>query len=74
MISLDLSISGGELGRKLAYDEEELAYALVALIEERTDAQLLGEELQEHLPFGEAAGVATWLRQLADAIEKDATE
>ena len=71
MISLDLSISGGELGRKLAYDEEELAYALVAIVEERHDAQLLGEELQEHLPYGEAAGVVTWLRALADGIERD---
>lgn len=70
MISLDLSVSGDQLGRALIQDEEELAYCLTAFVEETNDVERLGREVWGYLGFGETPGVVAWLRELADSIEK----
>lgn len=45
MIHLTHSVSGGQIGRELAGDDEELAYALVALAEYGVDDEALSEYL-----------------------------
>lgn len=73
MITLSLSVSGGELGRELAHDPEELVYALRAL-EEWSSAKRLGKEMAEHLGTAEAHELAEFLRALArnvDSAEED---
>lgn len=67
MISLELHISGRELGAALARDPEELSHALIELIEYGSDN--LGDELWSYLPDNEEAAVIDFLRLLADQIE-----
>lgn len=45
MIHLSHSVSGGQIGSELACDDEELAYALVALAEAGVDDEALSEYL-----------------------------
>lgn len=73
MITLSLSVTGGELGRELANDPEELVYALQTL-EEWKSAKELGKEMAEVLGTAEAHELAEFLRALArhvDSAEED---
>ncbi|MES2667900.1 MAG: hypothetical protein V4712_17585 [Pseudomonadota bacterium] len=72
MISLEHSVSGSELGQKLAYDEEELGYALVAVMDTIKDAKALGQELEGHLLADDGSRLIVFLRALADGIEEAA--
>lgn len=67
MISFDVSVSGDQVGRALANDPEELAYALKAMSE--WDGEDLGAELAFYLYADDAAGIAAFLRFLAEKIE-----
>lgn len=65
MIHLDLTISGGILGGKLAQDPEEASYAITAMIEEAPSD--FGEELAEY--SAHAPDLVSSLRTLADQVE-----
>ena len=68
MLTFDVSVSGGEVGRQLASDLEELRYALEAIMDE-VPAKELGEDLiRQFHSFGRAQEVADYLRTLADHI------
>lgn len=65
MIDLDVQVTGGHIGGKLAQDTEECGYALRAIFEEGGEELIrdLGEELQGQ------TDLVVWLRDLANAIE-----
>ncbi len=67
MISLEANYSGGQLGRALANDPEELAYAL----KEMADCLFgMGMILAQRLPDSDdAAIIASMLRAWAEKIE-----
>lgn len=68
MLTFDVSVSGGQVGRQLAADPEELRYALEAIMETVPVVEL-GEDLIRHLhSFGQAQELADFLRALADRI------
>lgn len=67
MITLDATFSGSQLGRALAFDPEELAYALEALAD--ASGPELAQEIADELPHGCAQEVAKMLREWAAAIE-----
>ena len=67
MISLDVCVSGGQLGRALADDPEELAYVLIELA--KLDGADLGEEVAGYFWSVDEAGIVTFLRALAAKIE-----
>lgn len=67
-IHLQISVSGPQIGRELADDPEELAYALTEMA--AWDGAELGAQVAEMMPFGKAAEVAAFLRWMAEAIEK----
>ena len=68
-IQIETTIYGGTIGRALANDPEELAYALAEM--SRDDATLLGTEIVASAPYGSCDRIVTFLRCLADAIEAE---
>lgn len=68
MISLDLMVSGGHLGRALAQDPEECAYALVEIASVLDDGDV--EVLAGHIldAMSDPGAVAAFLRKLADTL------
>lgn len=67
MIGFEHYVSGGEVGRKLAQDPEELGYALKELLDNGSDK--MGAEVAEYLDPSDADAVVDFLRLLADQIE-----
>lgn len=67
MISLYLSVSGGQLASELANDPEEMACALKELTE--WDGAELGEQVAEYMYVSDAAEVAAFLRGFLEKIE-----
>ena len=70
MIGFDVHFSGGQLGKALADDPEELAYALEAIF--NRDRLGLATDIAELVPPACALGVAKMLRAWANAIEGEA--
>ena len=70
-IYFDVGIAGETIGRKLADDPEETAYALRSLLEEAPKA--FGEEIAEYLSWDEKAAVAGFLRRFADQVHASET-
>ena len=71
MIELDISVSGGQLGRKLHDDPEELWYALVSIHEEANeDGRSLGRALSAYAGESDCENMAKFLREMADGLEK----
>lgn len=66
MITLDVQITGSQIGYTLAADPEELAYALVA-IATGTPASLPAE-MAEHVSEHDKAKTAAFLRGLANRL------
>jgi hypothetical protein len=62
-IQLELSATGGQLGRALARDPEEFGYALLAIVEE--DVADLGPDATLALTGTEIEIVAEFLERLA---------
>jgi hypothetical protein len=62
-IQLELSVTGGQLGRALARDPEEFGYALLAIFEE--DVADLGTNAAYALTGTEIDTVADFLERLA---------
>lgn len=67
MVSFTVELTGTEIARELAADVDELGYFLRRLSEENADA--LGEEIAVAITGEEAANLAAWLWNFADAIE-----
>lgn len=67
MITIETQISGGEIGRKLADDPEELFYALEAMAE--VNWRDLGGELAEHCWGSSAEKIAALLKHLLENVE-----
>ncbi len=68
MISFDVNVTGPQIARALANDEEEFAYGLKELAEEFKAARI-GSEVSAYIGDDDAATVVAWLRELADTIE-----
>jgi hypothetical protein len=68
MLTFDISVSGGQVGRQLATDPEELRYALEAIMEEVPAAELGEDLIRQFYSFGQAQEIADYLRTLADRI------
>lgn len=68
-IQIEVVVTGTELGRHLANDPEELAYALLEMSE--WDGEELGKAVAQSMPWGHGAVVAAFLRAIADAVEKE---
>lgn len=68
MITFDVSVSGGEVGRKLQSDTEELAYALAELADGFTED--VAAETVSQLPYGSTDQVKAMLLLLMQEIEK----
>ncbi|MEM6726900.1 MAG: hypothetical protein AAF618_00245 [Pseudomonadota bacterium] len=66
-IHLSVTVRGPQLADALAYEPEELAFALHAFCEH--DAADLGSEVRDLAYYGTEAEIAQWLRKFADAIE-----
>lgn len=71
MIELEVRVTGSELGRKLAQDEEELAYALVELSEHDVEGL---DEVVDYISTEGSETIPAWLRKLADMIENGGSE
>jgi predicted transcriptional regulator len=69
MINLYVQVTGGQVGRDLQGDPEELAEALKELADGFPDD--IGENVAEYLDDGEKARVKQLLRNLRDAIGDD---
>jgi hypothetical protein len=69
MLSFDCRLSGGQIGRQIANDTEEFRYMLEAVIEDAGDR--FPEELALEFHSSDALQVASFLRKLADALEKE---
>lgn len=69
MINLYVQVTGGQVGRDLQGDPEELAEALKELADGFPDD--IGENVAEYLDDGEKARVKQFLRNLRDAIGDD---
>lgn len=65
-IEISVMVHGAQIGRALADDPEELAYALNELQE--YDANELGREVADLAPYGRADEIAAWLTKVATAI------
>lgn len=68
MITLDIQVSGSQIGRELGNDPEELAYALEALAE-RNDSNL-PKEVADSYPYGDVDSVVALLRNIATELEE----
>lgn len=66
MINLDAQYSGGQLGRALIQEPEELAYALQEFADGEQEKTI--DEVAEYFA-GNADQTANFLRRLADKIE-----
>ena len=66
MISFEAQISGDWIGRALATDPEEAAYALKAMW--KANELTLGPEIADHLYDDDRSEIAAWLRDLANQI------
>ena len=66
MLILEMNVTGGQLGRKLAEDAEELWYGLEAMAEELSDRDI--EELAEY-GFGSNDEVVTMLEKITAALK-----
>lgn len=67
MLTFDVSVSGAQVGRQLARDPSELAYALVELMD-LVPADIAVDLVAEG-PYGIEKDLPAWLRKLADQIE-----
>jgi hypothetical protein len=65
MLTLEMSVSGGQLGRKLAEDVEELWYGLEAMAEELSERDI--EEMAEYANSSE--DVIAMLEKMAAALK-----
>lgn len=67
MISLDVSITGSELGSKLIQDCEEMAYALKAMAEDHDPRDF--DDIFDYIPYGDAKPICEFLEGLLGAIK-----
>ncbi len=67
MMRFTIEITGAAMAQELAADVEELGYFLRRLSEENASA--LGEEVADAITDEDAANLAAWLWNFADAIE-----
>ncbi|KRS15633.1 hypothetical protein [Roseovarius indicus] len=67
MIHLNHSVTGGQIGAELANDEEELAYALVAIAE----AGPSDTEIADHLHGSDREAVRDFCNALAITLADD---
>ncbi len=68
MMTIDMQVSGGQIGRKLAYDEEELWFALVEIADNAL--MDLTENVADFATLSGGPKVVKLLRELADKIEE----
>jgi len=68
MLDLYVSISGPEVARKLAEDEEEFAYAMQCLANDHS-VDPLAEAVVDYMSDGECEIIRQWLVNLAAKIE-----
>jgi hypothetical protein len=68
-IQIETTIYGPQIGRALAEDHEEFAYALGEMAD--NDPVCLGAGIAATCAGGMAAEIVTFLRRLADAIDEE---
>lgn len=71
MISLDMNVSGEQLGRALSKDDEELFYALKVIMEELSYKEV-AEAIKDHTSgLGDLSDFHAFFRKIAEELDPE---